>query len=32
MARKNWRKIADDEFNAMDKEAQAQWQELRDRI
>jgi len=31
MARRNWRKIADEEFNRMDQEAQAQWQELRER-
>lgn len=29
MIRKNWTKIADDEFNAMDVDAQAQWAELR---
>jgi len=31
MARKNWQKIADTEFENMDKDAQKQWQELRDR-
>lgn len=31
MARKNWQKIADKEFETMDKDAQEQWQELRDR-
>lgn len=27
--RKNWTKIADDEFNAMDAEGRAQWSELK---
>jgi hypothetical protein len=32
MSRKNWDKIADTEFNAMDKDTQAQWAELRHRL
>ena len=31
MARKDWTKIADNEFMDMDTEAQAQWQDLRER-
>jgi hypothetical protein len=31
MARTNWKKIADAEFNSMDKEARDQWSELRER-
>jgi hypothetical protein len=29
---KDWDKIATKEFKAMDKDAQAQWAELRDRL
>jgi len=32
MPRKNWDKIADQEFSEMDKETQAQWAELRHRL
>ena len=32
MARKNWNKIADNEFAALDKDAQAEWAELRQRV
>lgn len=32
MSQKNWEKIADKEFKAMDKEAQEQWAELRRRL
>ncbi len=32
MARKNWDKIASKEFAALDKEWQADWAELRDRV
>jgi len=32
MSRKNWDKIADKEFKAMDTEAQEQWAELRHRL
>lgn len=32
MSRKNWNKVADKEFQAMDKEAQEQWAELRHRL
>jgi hypothetical protein len=32
MARKNWDKVATKEFKAMDKDAQAQWAELRHRL
>lgn len=32
MPRKNWDKVAQQEFNAMDPEAQAQWQDLRRRL
>jgi len=31
MSRRNWQKVADQEFKSMDKDAQAQWQELRER-
>lgn len=32
MARKNWDKIADQEFKGMDKDTQAQWADLRRRL
>lgn len=32
MKNQNWDEIADKEFNAMDKEAQQQWAELRKRL
>lgn len=32
MGKKNWDKIADKEFKAMDKESQEQWADLRRRM
>ena len=32
MKQKNWDKVADKEFKAMDKDAQAQWADLRRRL
>ena len=32
MAQKNWDKVADREFKAMDKDAQEQWADLRRRL
>lgn len=32
MPQKNWDKIADAEFNAMDADSQKQWSELRRRL
>lgn len=32
MPQKNWDQIADKEFKAMDKDAQEQWAELRQRL
>ena len=31
-SKKNWNKIAEKEFKAMDNEAQAQWADLRHRL
>lgn len=32
MVQKNWERIADQEFAALDKEAQKDWAELRNRV
>jgi hypothetical protein len=32
MSSKDWNKIADKEYNAMDKDAQEQWADLRHRL
>lgn len=32
MAKKNWRKLADKEFTAMDNTWQHEWQDLRERV
>jgi hypothetical protein len=32
MTQKNWDKVADKQFSDMDKDAQAQWAELRHRL
>jgi hypothetical protein len=32
LSQKNWDAVADKEFNAMDKEAQEQWLDLRRRL
>lgn len=32
MSKRDWKKVAQKEFDAMEKEWQEEWQELRDRV